>query len=313
MFKKITIVGILPCLFLLAGCAALTGNQNASNSNQVIVVTATPEPETKVLVVTATPEAVQYVIITATPEPATEVPTATATSAPTATPVPVIKMANTTLQSDHSIYVSWNADGYMPSGFEVVWSTTNSSPSFPGDSSTYISDVNARTATIQTESGKTYYIRVCRYINGACDLYSDVVSVSSGNYATQYQNPAYNQPYSHPYYQQQTRPYCGGYNNATATVVNPYIAISSVRYIGYERAAIRWQASGSFPNGFLILYSTASSAPTYGDYSAYSISSPNTRYYEVSGVKDTTYYYRICRFNGTSCDLYSNVYSYTFK
>lgn len=309
MSKKIAILCILPCILILAGCGTLLGYQTNS-APQVLVVTATPEP--KEIVVTATPEPVQYIIVTATPEPTSDQPTATATATatelPTATSAPSITMANTYLLDNHTIYVSWNADGYIPSGFEVVWSTTNPSPLFPGDSSTYVSDVNARTATIQTDPGKVYYIRVCRYINGVCDVYSNVTAVSSGNYVQQYQ---YQNP---PYYPQPTQPYY--YTNhpaPTATPSSPYITLTSIVSTGYEKAAIRWRAVGSFPNGFLILYSTSSSTPTYGDYSAYTISNPNARYADVSGVKDTTYYFRICRYNVSSCDMYSNVYSFTFK
>jgi hypothetical protein len=309
--RKLSIVSIFVSLLLLAGCAGLGVNQSASNSTpavQVLVVTATEEPKT--IIVTATPEPVQYIIVTATPEAATAQPTATelptATPLPTGTPVSTLAMANTVLQGSNTIYVSWNADGSFPSGFQVLWSTTNFSPTFPGDSSTYISDPNGRTTTIQTQPGYNYYIRVCRYVNGACDLYSNVVSVNSGTAPVYYPYPTYPPVYYYPptYY----------HPNATATAVQPYTKIYSVRgSAGSGAAVIRWSASGSFPNGFLVLYADVPSEPTYGDYRYYSVSGSGSRYTTVSGTPGKTYYFRVCRFNGSSCDLYSNVYAYTFK
>jgi hypothetical protein len=280
----------------------------------IVYVTATPEqPQVLVIVVTATPEPV----------------TATATS--TAVPNPHITMANSYDQGNGIIYVSWNADGGdFSNGFQVVWSDNNQSPVYPTDSSTYVSDSNARTVTFNAVAGRTYYIRVCRYTNGTCDLYSDVKSVSMSSsssisrfannppYANQNTYPnGYPNTYPNGYPNAYPNTYPNGYPNfyptSTQWTSSPTITITGIRGTGYGAAVIYWQAYGDFENGFKILYSTASSQPTYGDYSAYSVDSGSARSASVSGNSDTTYYFRICRYTGSSCDTYSNVYKFTFR
>lgn len=328
MSRKYLIISMLLCVFLLAGCG-LIGGQTATTqaaTAQVIVVTATPEPEQKVIVVTATPEAAepttQYIIITATPE--TAAATATTAAAATTT-VPTIVMANTYMQDARNMYISWNADGNMENGFQVLWSAVNSAPSFPVDSSTYVSDLNNRIATIQVEPGKTYYVRVCRYNGSACDLYSNTITVKAGtgSSTTTYIQPTYpyinyrtpepswsNQPSDWPLYIKPTKTATStGSSGATGTA---YIHITSVYSSVSGAAVVHWSASGSFPYGFLVLYSSVPATPTYGDYSYVEASSSSARSATVSGSVGTTYYYRVCRFTGTTCDSYSNVYSFKY-
>jgi hypothetical protein len=90
------------------------------------------------------------------------------------------------------------------------------------------------------------------------------------------------------------------------------IAITSIVDGGSGKARINWTGTGDFPSGFKILYSTSSATPFVGGYPYYAISSGSTRSAYVDGASGTKYYFRICRTTGTTCDIYSNSYAYTF-
>jgi len=292
-------------VFFLAGCIQIVPATGPTTPTPV----AAESQEESIVYVTATPEPVQVIIVTATPEPITATPTITPTKTST------IAMAQVKDNGNGTVYVSWNADGYFPSGFQVVWSATNTAPVYPTDSSTYISDSNARTVTFQGEYGSTYYIRVCRYENNTCDLYSNVatVTVISRPASVPYYNEN-NYGYSPDYYNYSHSQYFypAPYTSSTVTPAAPAISITGMHATGYGTATIYWQATGDFPEGFMVLYSKVPSRPTYGDYPDYPVSSGSARSDSISGTPGVTYYFRVCRFNGTGCDVYSNVFTYTF-
>jgi hypothetical protein len=78
------------------------------------------------------------------------------------------------------------------------------------------------------------------------------------------------------------------------------------------KAQINWSATGTFDNGFWIYYSTSYKLPFYGGYPLFQVSGSTTRTAYVDGNSGTTYYYRICAYNGSGCDFYSNSYAFTF-
>jgi hypothetical protein len=311
---------------ILAGCGLLGTKTSTSGSGaaevtpQIVVVTATPGADEKVVVVTATPEPVtptpEFIIITATPENTAEATATTASgSTSSSSATPAIAMANTYMQDTRNMYVSWNADGDMEKGFQVVWSYTNNTPTFPQDSSTYVSDINSRVVTIQVEPGHDYYIRVCRFNSSSqCDLYSNTITVNSGKAvptAVYYQPPSQwvpQQPY-HP---------SNGTATATATSTSAsdteaaYINLYAIRSNVSGTAVVHWSASGTFPYGFIVLYSSASAYPTYGDYPFYTVSSSTARSATVSGGVGTTFYYRVCRLTSLGADSCSNVRSFKY-
>jgi hypothetical protein len=318
--KFYVLLSVLLLASILSGCGLLGTKTSTSGAAevtpQIVVVTATPGAEEKIVVVTATPEPAtptpEFIIITATPENTTEATATTAASSSSSSTTPTISMANTYMQDVRNMYVSWNADGDMEKGFQVVWSYTNNTPTFPQDSSTYISDVNSRVVTIQVEPGHTYYVRVCRFnTSGQCDLYSNTTSLSSGPAvptAVYYQPPIHQPPY-HP---------SNGTATATATSTSvsvneaAYINLYSIRSSENGTAIVHWSATGTFPYGFIVLYSSASSYPTYGDYQYYTVSSSTARSATVSGGVGTTVYYRVCRLTSSAADSCSNVRSFKY-
>jgi len=292
-------LGILLCLFLLAGCVQI-----------VPAGQATPTEDVKALLLpTETPVPV-VIVVTATPEPATAVPTSTETPVATATLTPTpTQVAGITLNTlsdlgGGNINVSWSASGSFPKGFQVVWSATNSQPSFPGDSSTYLNDPNARSVQVRGEPGKTYYVRVCRYVESSCDLYSNVQQVTlAGTPIT------YNTYYPQYYYPQ---PQYYTYPTVNATTP-PYLYISKVVYAGSWAADIYWKSYGNFDHGYILLFSTSPDTLIYGDTLQQVITNASTHSLTVTGGDGATFYYRICRFTGTTCDIYSNQVSFTFS
>ncbi len=172
MPKKL-IFTILIASLVLAGCNLFPVAPTAAP-----VATNVPPAETQTPII---------IIVTATPESQQEVPTDTPVAAVTSTPSPSDSI-NITKAEDlggGKANITWEVNGNFPAGFEVVWSETNSSPSFPGDSSTYLSDSATRAVQIVGQTGHTYYLRICRYVNNSCDLYSNVAQINfSGAPAT---------------------------------------------------------------------------------------------------------------------------------
>lgn len=85
------------------------------------------------------------------------------------------------LLSGSGANINWSVVGYSANGFKVAWSK-NSGPTYPtrpGDEYHYLSDPNARTDTITAFDGAgNYFVRVCEYLGGKCEVYSNEISVS---------------------------------------------------------------------------------------------------------------------------------------
>ena len=82
--------------------------------------------------------------------------------------------------TDKGVVLEWALDGSAPHGFKVAYSKTNLSPSYPGDSATYLSDPGVRRFVhSDVKPGYTYHYRVCQYNgNGGCNSYSNAVAVT---------------------------------------------------------------------------------------------------------------------------------------
>lgn len=333
--KFIKGLSIVLCLFLLAGCVQLVPAQQPTATEGIKALPPTGTP-----VDTSTPI---IVIVTATPLPATATPVATDTPVATNTPVPTetftpsptavpgITLNTLTDLGNGNINVTWSTTGTFANGFQVVWSATNSQPSFPQDSSTYVYDPGTTSTQISGEAGRTYYVRVCRYVNSSCDLYSNVQSITLSGTPITYTYPQYTQYNQYLQYNQQynqypqynrnsqyynyPRPQYYAYptpSTSDTTPYAPYLYINMVLHAGSGSADLYWRSYGDFSKGYRLLYSTTDATLTYGDTLQYVITNGNTHMYTITGTNGVTYYYRICRFTGTTCDVYSNQVSYTF-
>jgi hypothetical protein len=205
-------------------------------------------------------------------------------------------------------YIEWSVTGSFPNGFKIAWSATNPNPVYPPATDelwTYISDPSARSAVVEGTPGTTYYFRVCQYLGGACGVYSN-------SYTFTFVSPP--EP-----------------TVDTSTIVLNSVTASADPTI----ATLAWTASGSFPNGFKILWSSTINPPTYPDgMDGYNyISDPAATKGDTLPLSTgTTYFVRVCKYDvvtarlnnlgfllfstlntasTTTCTIYSNVLEYT--
>lgn len=160
-------------------------------------------------------------------------------------------------------------------GYKVVWSHTNTNPTFNVDQADYVADSNAKTHYKHIKDGKTYYFRVCRYVGGNCDTYSNTMTIKASGES----NPI-NGPISINFFKLE---------NTTPTAI-----------------AAEWSmVNGTAPNGFKIVYSKSPN-PTLENSNSQYIDQYGGTYKILSGLSSGTYYVRICRYTGSTCDIYSN-------
>ena len=186
---------------------------------------------------------------------------------------------------DGKALIYWEAEGEFPEGFKVVWSQDTSTPVFPDDIWDYISDGDARSAEVFGTPGDSYYFRICKYSNGVCAFYSETVKYTFEEAAEK---------------------------TATPVDSSEYITITSIQSGGTGKANIYWEANGSFPKGFKVVWSTSTSEPVYPGNEYQYLSSEAVRSTTVSGTAGKKYYFRVCRYDGSKCNLYSNSYAFTF-
>lgn len=102
----------------------------------------------------------------------------------------------------------------------------------------------------------------------------------------------------------------GSYNDAGTPVSgSSSITITNVEDGGTGKARITWTATGTFNHGFLILYSQSIPNPYYNGFPYYGVAGTLRSAY-VDVTAGITYYYRICSYNGSGCDFYSNSFQY---
>lgn len=302
MSTKIKYLLLLGAILLLAGCIPTP----ATPTTEPIVIpyggenTSTPIP--------------LVVYVTATPFPPSDSTVNPTPVAPYTTPTPVPSNASITVTQVEDIggghaIVHWTTTGSFPSGYIIVWSSTNQGPTYPADQSNYSTDPYARSALITAQMGKIYYLRVCRLVNNTCDVYSNLAIFALSKLPTS--TPVWS-TYS-PYYYPTATPISTSYNSSGTPVASTSgITITGMSDAGSGKARINWSAYGTFSSGFDIVYSSSYNLPYVGGYLYYIVSDGTARSAYVDGTPGTTYYYRICRRTGTTCDIYSNTYAFLY-
>ncbi len=298
MLKRASISILVMAMLVLAAC------------DQAPTPTANPVSEADMSTLVALATSVAAASEAAPSAEAQQQPTAAEASPveqpATHTPVPAsITVTGATETAAGKITVFWDAIGDFPSGFKVVWTDVQGLPTFPENTNLYVNDANARSATIGVETGKIYYLRVCRFTGDGCDTYSNLWifalqlteltpqgTATQGAAATATKTP---------------KPVTG----ATATS-SKVIKILEMKGGEDGKAYIKWQSSYNPSAGFKIVYSTSNQTPTYGTDPYFYISKNTTREAWVDGVQGTTYYYRICGYTGSVCEVYSPTYTYKF-
>ena len=301
MYKKVALISILlifisACIpFDLAGPGNSSGNNGSTNNNApasdasvqaTVAALLTSQPEFH-----PTPTSFQPLVNYApTVKPnSTPVPTAKPIAPTSTTPKQTTAQTSSSItltyvqDSDAPGYadVFWDAVGEFASGFKVLWSSSNSSPSFPDDSNVLIGNASARSTTIHAEAGKTFYFRVCKYNNSGCEAYSNVYSFKLASVIS-----------------------------PTATT-GESITIKKVEALGTGEAKVTWSVVGNFSKGFKVVWSDTTSSPKYPDNSAVFAAS-DARSATITGTPGTKYYIRVCKYNGSGCDFYSTKATFTF-
>lgn len=285
---QILIAGTL--LLFLAGCFPTP----TPVPTQVVLPSETPVMETA---------APTFVVVTSTPEPVE--PTAPLPTETAANLEEKITLKDITDLGGGKAAVSWEAKGNFLSGFRIVWSDVNTDPIYLRDSSVDVVDPTLRSAMFSGDYGKIYYVRVCRIVNDICDLYSNrgiFAFFAPGATSLPSTTPTATKWVLTP----------GTAVPHSGTGVTPYIKITDISNTEPGKAKITWEASGTFSNGFKIVYSRSTETPTYGTDSYYAIDNGAYRSAYLDGKTGYTYYYRICRYTGSGCDLYSNTYTFTY-
>ncbi|MBA4385027.1 MAG: hypothetical protein C0410_09845 [Anaerolinea sp.] len=189
--------------------------------------------------------------------------------------------------SNGKAYMEWTDKSTSAKGYKIVYSTTSQTPTFGVDSYFYISDPTARSAYVDGSSGAKYYYRICRYTGTACSSYSAVYT------------------FTFPIYTITSTP------TISSTVDSSTITISTITDTATGVAQVDWTATGTFTNGFKILYSITTALPTLSD-SVTVVSDGSLRLGNINGDPSGTYHVRVCKYTGSSCSVYSPVVDFTF-
>ena len=204
----------------------------------------------------------------------------TGTPKPTAAKFVIVSMSGGTDLKAHMI---WTSDTDPTYGFRIYYSTTSKEPKQGNDLYHIVSDPKAREAYVSGLPGLTYYFRVCKYEKGGCSEYTPVYSFS----------------------------YPGTPYTPTATKDAATILIATIKDTSVGNAEITWGASGSFPEGFRVLYSATSDKPKLSD-EVVIVPDGAARSATVSGTPGVKYYFRICKYAAGACTIFSPVASFTF-
>lgn len=217
---------------------------------------------------------------------------------PTKTAIPgSIKITSITQKSPGIAIVKWETTGDFPSGFKIVFSEQQSPPTYPENTYASVYSSTARAGVISYSPDRIYYVRVCRFMVDACDIYSDL-----GIFA-------FAPPTKTP---RPTRTPSVIIVNGVEVPFDPSLVITQVKGGADGKAYFEWKDSSTTAKSYKIVYSTSVAAPAYPTDPYFSISDPKVRSAFVDGTSGTKYIYRICRFNGTVCTSYSAPYTFTF-
>lgn len=293
--KKVLTVFIIG-LFILAGCGGNGADQG--NIDQIVELTAQAVISTKSAALTP--------VVTTEIPVFIETPTVQVTE-PQPTPANAVITITGVQQTEYGrAIVSWDAIGEFPYGFKLVWTTEQRYPNFPDDPSSFASDPNARSAMFAGAPGSIYFLRVCRFTGATCDVYSDLGIFAFNPAAGTATGVSVNKTVV------PTKVVSGGGGGSGATLT-PVPTVKIVKVTGGTtgKAYMQWTSDTNPTKGWKILYSKTNTTPVLGKDSYYVVSDNNARSAYVDGKSNTTYYYRICKYNGTTCE-YSQVYKFTF-
>ena len=172
--------------------------------------------------------------------------------------------------SGSTVNLSWDVTGIDTSaGFKIVKNSTGN-PVYPGDSYVYKSDPSTRSYSWTGISEGTWYFRVCEYVGGVCNTYSnELPAVVEGT------------------------PVSTGTIELNGTVEGTTINLS-------------WTMTDmTSAGGFKIVQNTTGNPVYPGDTYHYE-SDPASRADIWKYMDPGTHYFRVCEYTDGSCGVYSN-------
>ncbi|MEN6404408.1 MAG: hypothetical protein ABFD94_20870, partial [Armatimonadia bacterium] len=191
--------------------------------------------------------------------------------------------------ADLKAHMVWTSDVSPSEGFRIYYSTTNGEPKQGSDSYFVIQDGKTREAYVDGKTGTTYYYRICKIDDGACVAYTASFKFTFPG----------------------TAPAATATPKPTVTQDTAEILIATISDTSVGKAVITWGASGKFPEGFRVVYSASDNTPNLND-TVVKVSDGAARSAEVSGIPNTKYYFRVCKYVAGSCTVYSPVNTFKF-
>ncbi len=182
----------------------------------------------------------------------------------------------------NDVKLSWQASaGDTEKGFKIVRAKT-SNPSYPGSDYKYITQNDARAYTWKDLGEGTHHFRVCLFTNnGTCDEYSNNVSVTIEKEDEEPEDK------------------------------DGSISLQGQTTDGSVKLSWSTNNLGEF-DGFKIVHS-GSPNPVYpGDTYKY-LSNSSASSYTWSNLSKGTYHFRVCKYKGGKCELYSNDITITIE
>jgi hypothetical protein len=168
--------------------------------------------------------------------------------------------------------ITWTPTGSFPEGFKVLASTTHTEPAINEVVAT--AGASATGASFTGVPNTSYYVRICKVFGSTCSAYSPT---SSFTFAS---------------------------DSAT-------LSINGIQDTGSGSASITWTPTGTFPEGYKVLISTANNPPTLSD-TVIPVANASTTSTVITGTPGTTYYIRVCKAFGSICSANSGVSTFTF-
>jgi hypothetical protein len=175
--------------------------------------------------------------------------------------------------------IDWLATGVFAKGFKIVYSNTIKLPTL-ADQVVTVSDGALRTATMPGVPDTQYHVRICKFFNNDCTVYSDPMDFTFAK------DPA-------------------------------ILLLSTITDATPGFATIVWTGTttkGDFSEGFNILASTTNTQPVFADTVAELRDGSTGPSFTAlfPGASDTNYYVRVCKILNGGCAAYSDTRSFTF-
>lgn len=179
--------------------------------------------------------------------------------------------------SGDTVNLSWSVTGIDTSaGFKIVKNTTGN-PVYPGDSYVYKSSPSTRSYSWNGISEGTWYFRVCEYVGGSCNTYSNEVEVVVEGATSS-----------------------GGDIDLDGTVDGTTVNLS-------------WTLTDMTSDGGFKIVQNETGNPVYPGDTYHYEGDPDVRSDMWKYMDPGTYYFRVCEYLGGSCGVYSNQVTFTIE